>query len=75
MQKIPTKSYYSLNRNVLKLMADLIERHHSLRLPEILEKFNIVSVAENDKHTNPDTILARSHLRLHELTHSKLQHM
>jgi hypothetical protein len=76
MQQIPTKkSYSTLNRNVLKLMADLIERNPTLRLPEILEKFNIVSVAESDKHTPPDTILARTYMRLHELSTANLQHI
>lgn len=67
MQNV-TRSYSNTNRDVLKIMAQLIERHPHMRLLEILDKFNIANVVEEDKHTPPDTILARTYQRLHELT-------
>ena len=61
------RSYSNTNRDVLKLISELIERHPHMRLLEIMDKFNIANVHEEDKHTPPDAILARTYKRLHEL--------
>ena len=59
--------YRNKNYEVLQLLSRLVDRHPTLKITEILEKFNIIHVDESDRNTNPDTILARTYLRLHEL--------
>lgn len=60
-------SHSRQNLDVLKMMADLVSRHPHMRLVEILEKFNIIKIKDDDKNTPSDVILARTHRRLHEL--------
>ncbi len=60
-------SHTSHNRDVLKIVADLVGRHPHMRLSEILDAFNIIKVKDDDKHTPSDVILARTHRKLHEL--------
>jgi len=67
MQKVFTPHYSRTNREVIKVLASLVEQHPSMKLIEILEKYNIAEVDKRDVHTNPDKILARTYLKIYEL--------